>query len=94
MAVDAKRGHLAAPKTHSAPSAEPHGVVPGCRRGAGGWRRKSEESGELGSLVTKGGRRKILENKACHPQYSQVVSHPTADPAQPYLAFEIMVVWP
>lgn len=46
MAVDTGRRHLAAPGVHSAAAADDQDAICGCGRGAGRWKRGSEESGQ------------------------------------------------
>lgn len=73
----------------------PHESVLGCcgSKVGGKWGTKSQRVVEkLGNRREKEGGSKTPT--AYGPWYSQVVSHPITDPAQPYFACEVKVVCP
>lgn len=94
MAVDAGRRHLAAPGVHSAAAADNQDAIRGCGRGAGRWKRGSEESGQWEAWQKKEERARKKEPKTYCPQDSLEVSYLCTDLTQPCLASEIRVVWP
>lgn len=80
MAIDAHKGHLVAPRAHSAATADPQENSLGCSSGPDGRKISKEESGASGK--PSDARRKEGESgrpKTHNILYSQVVSHPNTD---------------